>query len=69
MPAKKFMKNIVVDTKTSLCRDRKDNIVLECAAAVKADFIVTGDKDLLCLKIFRKTRIVPPKKFLEILKK
>ena len=52
--------------KIDICRDPKDNIVLECAAAGKADFIVTGDKDLLALKSFRKIRIITPRKFLEI---
>lgn len=31
----------------SLCRDAKDNILLEVAAAGRANFLVTGDKDLL----------------------
>lgn len=51
----------------SSCRDRKDNIVLECAAAVKADFIVTGDKDLLELKSFGKTLILTPAQFLKFI--
>ena len=52
--------------KIDICRDPKDNIVLECAAAGKADFIVTEDNDLLSLKSFRKIRIITPRKFLEI---
>ena len=50
-----------------LCRDVKDNIVLEAASAARTDFIVTGDKDLLSLKAFRKTLIVTPRKFLNAL--
>lgn len=31
----------------SVCRDVEDDMVLECCLAAKADFLVTGDKDLL----------------------
>lgn len=31
----------------SICRDTEDNMVLECCLAAKADFLITGDKDLL----------------------
>jgi len=31
----------------TLCRDEKDNMVLECCLEAKADFLITGDKDLL----------------------
>jgi len=65
-----FLENLAVSVspteKISICRDSADNIILECAAAGKADFIVTGDKDLLALKSFRKIRIITPRKFLEI---
>jgi len=30
-----------------ICRDAEDNMVLECCLAAKADFLITGDKDLL----------------------
>ena len=53
--------------KVSVCRDPKDNPILECAVSGRVDFIVTGDKDLLTLKSFRKIPIVTPRKFLEII--
>ena len=34
-------------------RDPDDNMVLECAIEGKAQYIVTGDKDLLVLRTFR----------------
>lgn len=37
----------------SVCRDPKDNIVLELAINGRADLIVTGDQDLLVLHPFR----------------
>jgi len=52
--------------KISVCRDEKDNMVIECAVDGNADFIVTGDKDLLVLKSFRKIPIITPRKFLKI---
>ena len=42
------------------CRDPDDNAVLECALASNADYIVTGDADLLSLGNFHKMPIVNP---------
>jgi uncharacterized protein len=50
--------------KINASRDPKDNIILECAVAGKADYIVSGDQDLLVLKSFRKIPIVTPRQFL-----
>ena len=47
-----------------VCRDPKDNFILELACQTKADFIVTGDEDLLVLKSFRDTLIIPPQEFI-----
>lgn len=51
--------------KVFICRDPKDNIVLECALSGKANFIVTGDKDLLVLKKFKNISIITPQKFIK----
>ena len=50
-------------------RDPDDNMVLECAIEGKAQYIVTGDKDLLVLKTFRGIEIVRASDFLKILTK
>jgi putative PIN family toxin of toxin-antitoxin system len=61
----------VSERKLSLCRDRQDNMVLECCLAANADFLITGDKDLLeidkaGLKAeVPRLRIVSPRDFLE----
>jgi putative PIN family toxin of toxin-antitoxin system len=46
------------------CRDPNDDHVIATALAVKADAIVTGDKDLLTLGQFRAVRIVTARDFL-----
>lgn len=40
---------------TNICRDVDDNNVLACATAAKADYLVTGDSDLLEIGSFKKT--------------
>ncbi len=57
----------IPEEKIAICRDPKDNIVLECAVAGKVGFIVTGDRDLLALSPFRKISIITPSKFLGLL--
>jgi putative PIN family toxin of toxin-antitoxin system len=45
------------------CRDKDDDNVLACALEADADYLVTGDKDLLHLKVFRGIRIITPRDF------
>ncbi len=45
--------------------DPDDNIHLEAAVAGKADYIITGDPDLLDLKEFRGIKIITARDFLE----
>jgi len=40
-------KLVIPRKRLSLCRDAKDNMVLECCLEAKAEFLITGDKDLL----------------------
>lgn len=51
----------------TVCRDPADNRVLEAALAVAADYIVSGDQDLLVLGAFEGIPIVTPARFLSIL--
>ncbi len=57
----------VVRPKSSITilRDIADNRVLEAAVAGSCHFIITGDKELLALKKFRKILIIPPEDFLK----
>jgi len=47
--------------------DPDDDHVLACAFAAKADYIVSGDRDLLTLKTFRKIPIVKAAEAMRIL--
>lgn len=50
------------------CRDGKDNFLLEVALEGKADYLVTGDNDLLVLNPFQNIKIVKPKDFEGVIK-
>ncbi len=50
-----------------LCRDKNDNKFIECAIAVNADYIVSGDDDLLCLKEFENIKIVKTTQILKMI--
>jgi putative PIN family toxin of toxin-antitoxin system len=59
-----------VETKLKLLiinEDPEDNKILECALAAKADIIVSGDKHLLNLGKFKKTKILTPREFFDSL--
>ena len=52
--------------KLSVCRDIKDNMILECCLAGGVDFLITGDKDLLdILELPFKLRILTPSEFIK----
>ena len=52
-----------------VCRDSDDLMVLGLVAPGNADAIVTGDKDLLVIKEYRKAQIMSPRSFWESNKK
>lgn len=52
-----FIDFIEVKSIVTVCRDSKDNFLLALAKDGQADYLLTGDKDLLELKKFGKTRI------------
>jgi len=49
-----------------LSRDRKDDYLLELCYKVGADFLLTGDNDLLVLQKFECTKIVLFNHFMDI---
>ncbi len=50
------------------CRDEKDNKYLSLAVSSEADYIISGDKDLLVLDPYQSTRIISPDQFIELQK-
>jgi uncharacterized protein len=56
---------IVTGRLSGVCRDPKDDFILECAETGKADLIVTGDKDLLSLKTYETIKILTPRQYLD----
>ena len=55
----------IIET-VSICRDPKDNMLLELAVAGEANFLITGDTDLLVLHPFREVQIMTPREFFEM---
>ena len=49
---------IILKTKIDLCRDLKDNYLLTLAIDSNADFLITGDNDLLELNEIKNTGII-----------
>ena len=50
--------NVVIKTKTELCRDLKDNYLISLAIDSNANFLITGDKDLLILNKVKNTQMI-----------
>jgi uncharacterized protein len=48
-------------------RDPSDDQVIACAVAAGADYLVTGDDDMLVLAEHQGIRIITPREFLDIL--
>ena len=46
-------------------RDPKDDIFIACAVEGRADYIVTGDADLLVLNEYEGIKILRPRDFIE----
>jgi len=57
----------IVNVKTivDICRDKEDNFLLSLAKDGKADYLITGDKDLLVIENFGKTQIISLSDFLK----
>ena len=48
---------------SGICRDPHDDKFLSLAASGRADYLITGDQDLLVLRSFEKVRIVTVSEF------
>lgn len=47
----------------TVCRDPNDNYLLELASISSAHHLISGDKDLLDMRSFRRTSIISPARF------
>ena len=59
--------NVEISPKNSQSRDSKDNFLLDLIEFSGADYLVTGDKDLLELNPFKSAEIINPSQFEEFL--
>jgi uncharacterized protein len=60
-----IVKNTIVHSSVTICSDSKDNFLLALARDAEADFLITGDKDLLDLQKFENTIICTLTEFIE----
>jgi uncharacterized protein len=56
---------VTVQTRIEVCRDPKDNFLLSLSIDGNADFLITGDKDLLTLTNFGETTITTISEFIK----
>ena len=49
------------------CRDYKDNFLLDLCVSGSADYLISGDEDLLSLNPFNEVEIINYRKFKEVL--
>jgi putative PIN family toxin of toxin-antitoxin system len=61
--------SIPASLESDVCRDPDDVKILGLALASNADYLVTGDKDLLVLNSFQGIPILDPRSFSDILHK
>ncbi len=60
---------IEISPKKKQSRDPKDNFLLDLIEFSNADYLVTGDKDLLELNPFKTAKIITPSEFEELVVK
>ena len=53
-----FGELIKVKSNLQICRDKKDNFLLNLSVDSNANYLITGDSDLLILKNIKKTKII-----------
>ncbi|MFM6608803.1 MAG: putative toxin-antitoxin system toxin component, PIN family, partial [Dolichospermum sp.] len=63
---KKYSQFIEIKSQINICRDADDNKFLDLAKDSNAEFLITGDQDLLSLKTLAEyqNQIITPREFL-----
>jgi putative PIN family toxin of toxin-antitoxin system len=62
-----YVRLVMPTRKVDVCRDPKDNLVIECALAGGVQYIVTGDPDLKVLRCFEEIEIVDARTFVSLI--
>ncbi|BAU23546.1 hypothetical protein THC_1175 [Caldimicrobium thiodismutans] len=52
-----------VEVVRGICVDGDDDRILSCALSAKADYLVSGDRELLKMKRYKDIKIVSPREF------
>ena len=52
----------------NICRDKNDDDIISLAVSNNVNYLITGDKDLLVLKKYKKVKIISPREFWVIVK-
>ena len=60
-----YGEHVKVTSDVNKCRDPKDNFLLNLAIDSKADYLVTGDSDLLVIRFINTTKIITLKSLLD----
>ncbi len=58
---------VKIEERIRVCRDPQDDFLIETAISGNADYIVTGDLDLLTVPKVRRIRMIRPETFLKLL--
>jgi putative PIN family toxin of toxin-antitoxin system len=64
-----FARQVTNFPDVKICRDPNDDMVIACALASGASYLVTRDKDLLTLKVHQGVQMVRPEEFIHVLRK
>ncbi len=59
----RYIVTIEIQSNINICRDIKDNFLLNLAVDGNADYLITGDKDLLILEQIENTKIITINEF------
>ncbi len=62
------MVEVTFKLEESICKDKIDIKFLECAISGKADFLVSGDKDLISIGKIENIKIITPAELRKFLK-
>ena len=51
---------------TGICRDEDDDAIIECGLLSNADYLITGDNDLLVLEKYQEMKILTAQEYLNL---